>query len=116
MVQITIEVPEALAERLATVRDRLPDVLAHGLDALSPLPNAVYRAILEFLASNPSPAAVLHFKPTPQMQERVSALLAKSRAAPLTPIEAAELEEYGCIDNVLSLLKAQAFKRMQTRS
>ena len=39
MVQMTIEVPEALAERLAAVQERLPEVLAHGLDILSPLPN-----------------------------------------------------------------------------
>ena len=44
MVQITIEVPEALAERLAAVHERLPVVLAHGIEALSPLPNEVYCA------------------------------------------------------------------------
>ena len=113
MVQMTIEVPEILAERLVAVRDRLPEVLAHGLDELSPLPNTVYRSILEFLASNPSPEAVLDFHPTPQMQECVSALLEKSRTMQLTPIEEAEFDEYLRIDNVLSLLKAQAFKRLQ---
>lgn len=38
MVEITIQVPEALAERIAEVRDRLPEVLAVGLRDLPPLP------------------------------------------------------------------------------
>ena len=33
MVQITIEIPEALAERFVAVHERLPEVLAHGLEA-----------------------------------------------------------------------------------
>src|SRR4029450_1592800 len=42
MVQVTIDVPEALAARLAAVHDRLPEILEYGLDALSPLPNDLY--------------------------------------------------------------------------
>ena len=61
MAQITIEVPDSLAERLAPVRDRLPEVLAHGLEQLSPVPNEVYRYILDFLTSNPSPQAIIDF-------------------------------------------------------
>jgi hypothetical protein len=57
MVQITIEVPEALAERLAAVHERLPEVLAHGLEVLSLLPNEVYRALVDFLTNHPSPEA-----------------------------------------------------------
>jgi hypothetical protein len=37
MVEITIQVPEALTERLAAVGDRLPEVLARGLDEQPPL-------------------------------------------------------------------------------
>lgn len=114
MVQITIEVPETLAEQLSAVRTRLPEVLARGLDQLSPLPNEVYRYVLEFLTSNPSPEAVLNFGPTPQMQERISELLEKNRAGQLTPRESAELDEYVRIDNFISLLKTRALKSLQT--
>jgi hypothetical protein len=113
MVQITIEVPESLAERLSAVRARLPEVLEHGLDQLSPLPNEVYRYILEFLVSNPSPEAVLNFGPTSQMQERASELLEKDRAGQLTPAESAELDEYVRIDNFISLLKARALRNLR---
>ncbi len=114
MTQITIEVLESLAERLSAVRARLPEVLAHGLDQLSPLPNEAYRYILEFLTSNPSPEAVLNFRPTLEMQERISELLEKNRAGQLTPTESAELDEYVRIDNFISLLKARALKSLQT--
>jgi hypothetical protein len=113
MVQITIEVPEALAERLAAVQERLPEVLAYGLEVLSPLPNEVYRALLDFVTSNPAPEAVLHFRPTPQMQERISALLDKNRHRQLTPVEAAELDEYERINRFVRKLKIRAVKALQ---
>jgi hypothetical protein len=116
MVEITIEVPEALAERLSAVRGRLPEVLAHGLDELSPVPNEVYRYVLEFLASNPSPEAMVNFKPTSIMQERMRELLEKNRSGQLTQEESAELEEYGYINRFVSLLKARALKELKTQS
>lgn len=116
MVQITIEVPEDLAERLAAVQDRLPEVLARGLDQSSPSLNEVYRYVLEFLTSNPSPQAVIDFKPTPAVQERISELLEKNREGQLTPAEAAELDEYVRIDTAISLLKARAFKELKAHS
>ena|SRR5919106_2579514 len=113
MVEITIEVPEALAERLSAVRDRLPEVLAHGLDELSPLPNEVYRYVLEFLASNPSPEAVVNFKPSPAMQERISELLEKNRNSQLTSAESAELEEYERIEHCIRMLKIRASRDLK---
>jgi hypothetical protein len=108
MAQITIEVPEPLAERIASVRDRLPEVLAYGLDQLSPVPNEVYRYILEFLASNPSPEEIRSFRPTPQMQERISELLEKSRRNQLTSAESSELDEYERIEHVIRMLKIRS--------
>ncbi len=113
MVQMTIEVPEELAKRLASVGERLPEILAHGLEALSPLPNEVYRMLLDFLTSNPSPDAVLNFHPTPGLQERIRGLLEKNRAGILTPAEAAELEEYERINRFVRTLKIRALKERQ---
>jgi hypothetical protein len=116
MIEITLEVPEALAEQLSAVRDRLPEVLAHGLNQLSPLPNEVYRYILEFLASNPSPETILNFRPTLQMQERISELLEKNQEDRLTSAESAELDEYVRINDLLSLLKARTLKALKAAS
>ena len=108
MVEMTIQVPDALAEQLGLVRERLPEVLARGLQELSPLPNHVYRYVLDFLVNSPSPEAILQFGPTPEMQERVQVLLEKQRSGPLTPRETAELDEYVRIDHVITMLKARA--------
>ena len=108
MIEITLEVPESLAERLLSVRERLVDVLAHGLNELSPLPNQTYRYILEFLVSNPSPEMLMNFGPTPEMQARVNELLDKQRNDHITDIESAELDEYVRIDHLITMLKARA--------
>jgi hypothetical protein len=116
MAQITIEVPDSLAEQLAPVRYRLPEVLARWLDQPPPLLSEVYRYVLEFLASNPSPQDVVNFKPTPAMQERISELLEKNRAGQLTPTESSELDEYGYVNRLISLLKARTLKDLTTAS
>ena len=110
MVQITIEVLETLAPQLSAVGTRLPEVLARRLAQLPLLPNEVYRYVLEFLTSNPSPEAVLNFAPTPQMQERISELLEKNRAGQLTRGESAELEEYERINRFVRKFKIRAVK------
>jgi hypothetical protein len=48
MAQITIEVPDVLAKCLASVQDRLPDMLARELEQPPPLSNEVYRYIVSF--------------------------------------------------------------------
>ena len=110
LAEITIKVPATLADRLAEVQDRLPEILAHGMEELSPLPNEVYRTILAFLASSPSPEEIATFRPAPGVQERVRTLLDKNRAGQLTPIEAAELEEYERIEHCMRMLKIRALK------
>jgi hypothetical protein len=116
MVEMTIQVPNALAERLQAERARLPEVLALGLNDLSPVPNSVYRYILDFLISRPSPEAVVNFSPAPEMQTHVSELLKKSRADQLTSAEAGELDEYIRIDHLITLLKAHALPFLLTTS
>ncbi len=64
MTTITLEVPDELAQVIDPVQDRLPEILALGLARLSPLPANVYRYILEFLASEPTPAEITAFRPT----------------------------------------------------
>ncbi|MGE0823144.1 MAG: hypothetical protein AB7G75_15550 [Candidatus Binatia bacterium] len=116
MVEITIQVPEALAERIAAVGDRLPEVFARGLEENPPLVSEGCRYVLQFLATNPSPQASIDFHPTPAMQERISKLLEKNRAGELTPAETAELDEYEHIENFLRKLKIRALKDLQAMS
>ncbi len=113
MVEITIQVPEALAERLAAVGDRLPEVLARGLEERLPFLNEGYRYVLRFLATNPAPQAILDFHPSSALQERIGELLEKNRAGELTPTESLELDEIEQIENFLRKLKIRALKDLQ---
>ena len=108
MAQITIEVPDALVEQLATVQDRLSDVLVRGLSGPSALLNEAYRSVLTFLTSNPSSEEMLKFKLAPQIQEHISDLLEKNSTGHLTEMEEVELDEYGYINLLVSGLKARA--------
>jgi hypothetical protein len=74
-------------------------VLERGLSHPSPVPHEVYRSILEFLASNPSPEAIVNFKPSSRVQERIRELPEKNRTEQLTPTESAELDEYERIEH-----------------
>jgi len=57
------------------------------------------------LASNPTPQQIAEFKPTPQMQDRLSTLLAHSKAGTLTPTESKELNEYERIEHLIVMIK-----------
>jgi hypothetical protein len=50
-----MEIPDELLERMAQFRVQLPELLALSLHQAA-LPAATARAIVEFLASNPSPS------------------------------------------------------------
>ncbi len=105
MAKITIEVPEELSEQLAQVGDRLPEILALSLQQPA-LPAHLYRYILNFLASNPTPQQIIDFRPTLEMQQRLRTLLARSQAGELTPLEQKELDEYERIEHLVIMLKA----------
>ncbi|MBX3059233.1 MAG: hypothetical protein KF770_22420 [Anaerolineae bacterium] len=108
MIDLTIQVPEDLADELSSVEDRLPEILAHGLGQLSPVPNKVYREVLDFLVSKPSPGEVVKFAPPPEVQAHVSKLLEKNREGMLTMAEESELDEYMRINHLVTMLKARA--------
>jgi hypothetical protein len=106
--KITLEVPDELSEQLAQLGERLPELLALSLQQ-PPLPARIYRYILDFLASQPTPEQILAFRPTLEMQERLKTLLARSKAGELTPTEQKELDEYERIEHLIVMLKASSF-------
>ena len=105
MATITVDIPDELSNRLAHVRDRLPELLALSLQQPA-VPAHIYREILDFLASQPTPDEIVAFRPTPAMQQRLATLLERSHAGQLLPAEQAELDEFERIEHVLVLLKA----------
>ncbi|MCT7982880.1 hypothetical protein NG796_06200 [Laspinema sp. A4] len=102
---ITIEVPDELSGQLTQMGDRLPELLAQFLQQPT-IPVHIYRYILNFLASTPTPEEIADFKPTPEMQDRLQTLLSRSKMGQLTPAEHQELDEYEQIEHLIIMLKA----------
>jgi predicted transcriptional regulator len=92
--QITIEVPDRLGEKLQQLGDRLPEALVRIASevadrALQELSNETTeyqdeRQIVELLASQPSPKVVLAIRPSPALQARMSELLTQNKSGTLT--------------------------------
>lgn len=113
MAKITLDIPDDLMEQLSEMGQPVSDWLRQQLPSLiasSPqrptLPAHIYRYILDFIASNPTPQQILDFRPTPEMQERLQTLVDHARSGNLTPLEQAELNEYERIEHIVIMLKA----------
>lgn len=111
--QIIIEVPDELSQQLAQLGDRLPELLTLSLQQ-PPLSAYIYRYILNFLASNPTPEQITAFSPTPEMQSRLRVLLERSKAGELTTQERLELDEYEQIEHLVIMLKAGSLKYLKS--
>jgi hypothetical protein len=116
MTTITLEIPDELAAQVASLRGKLPDLLARvlrseeagkkalALDGEAPL----YREITDFLAANPSPEQIIAFKISAAAQQRLEDLLDKNREEGVMAEETAELDAYLQARDLMILLKANA--------
>ena len=115
--QIILEVPDYLGEKLQQLGTRLPEALDRALQELAPpdtLPYQDDRQIIELLASQPSPEVILAIRPTPALQARISELLDRNKSGTLSHSEEVELDRYLLLEHWVRLAKAHAYKRLQT--
>lgn len=115
--QIILEVSDRLGEQLQEFGDRLPEVLDRALRELTATETISYqddRQIIELLASQPIPEAILAIRPTPALQARMSELLDRNKSGNLSRLEEVELDRYLLLEHWVRLAKAHAYKRLQT--
>ena len=118
MVEITIQVPDALGQQLQRYQERLPEVLERGLREVATENFALFQDevdVLDVLASAPSPDRVLALRPSAQLQERVTDLLDRSKSGGLSPEEEAELGRYSAVEHLVRLAKARAYRQVVAR-
>lgn len=111
MATVTIEVPDELSELVEQAGDRLPELLARSLREPT-LPAHVYRYVLNFLASRPSPEQVAAFGPTLEMVDRLRMLLERESGGDITPAEKAELDEYENLEHLMVMIKSGALQHL----
>ena len=87
--------------------------MAH-LELSAAFPARLYREILGFLASNPTPEDILAFQPNPEIQTRLRLLLDRNAAGTIVPNEISELDEYEEIEHLMIMLKKKSLKQKQT--
>lgn len=114
MATITLEVPDSLAEQLAEMGDRLPEVLTNLLESerlgLPPdvfVANSAWGGIIEFLSARPDDRSILEYKLSDTVQDRIEELLYSGSAGIQTAEERVELEGYIQAIQFFDLLKAR---------
>lgn len=117
--QITIEVSDKLGKRLLNMRERLPEVLERGYrETIAAETNPTTydeNAIIELLASQPSPENILAIRPSPEFQIRASKLMEKSKRGKLSNEEDQELNRYLVLEHIVRLAKMHAYKQLASR-
>jgi hypothetical protein len=67
-----------------------------------------YFEIVDFIAAGTTPGSVVHFRPSPEAQQRVSALSEREQETGLSPEEKAELDRFMELEHILRMAKAKA--------
>lgn len=113
MVDITLQVPDNLAQRLRPMSRWLASVLELSLVGFKTPAVQTAAEIITFLSNGPSPAEVAAYVVSERAQERLRRLLALNEAGLLSSEEQAELDEIERIEHILILLKAQAQEELK---
>jgi len=75
-----------------------------------------YDEIIDLFARGASPAEVVAFHPSEEVQERLCFLLERNSADELTEEEAAELDRFGELEHFMQLVKARAQYYLQRKT
>ncbi|PZO48134.1 MAG: hypothetical protein DCF15_18220 [Phormidesmis priestleyi] len=107
MAKLTIEIPDDLLEQISLVKEQLPELLRRCIHPLA-LPAQVYRYVLDFVTSQPTPEQIEAFHPTADMRSRLKYLIEKEKNDGLSSEEQQELTEYERIEHLIIMFKTGA--------
>ena len=114
--QVTFELPDDVAAQLHPLEDKLPQILELGMRELNANTQSEFSGVaevLEFLASLPTPEAIIALRPSEVLQAQLSALLEKNRTVGLTTTEEQLWQGYQYLEHVVRMAKARAFLKLK---
>ena len=129
MAQLTIDIPDELAQRLAPYKNQISEIFTNlvntslrenVMDKLdisstpSPTGLPTYLEIIDFLVNRPTSEQIATFKVSEQAQTRLRELLQKNSDTNLVSSEEAELNLYEQLDTLMSMMKIRAYATMQS--
>ena len=131
MAQLTIDIPDELAQKLAPFQNQLSEFFANLiatslLDKLVPktevltdqefLISPTYLEILDFLINRPTSKQITNFKVSEESQIRLQELLQKNRETDLNPSEVLELNLYEQLDTLMTMMKVRAYAALEAQN
>ncbi len=72
-----------------------------------------YMELVDFIASGATPEAIVQFRPSEAVQQRVADLLERQREGQLSAEETSELDDFVQIEHLMIMAKARARQRLQ---
>jgi hypothetical protein len=114
--QVTIDLPEKLARQVDAEGQHLAELLARALRPKPKETSVLRREVCAFFARGPKPSDIVAFRPSEVASDRMRELLRRSKEGALTPAEESEMDEIEEIDNLVSLIKAEARKNLRPAS
>ena len=72
-----------------------------------------YEEIIDFIAAGTTPEAVVAFRPSDSVQQRVAQLVERSRSGSASAEEQSELEDYLQLEHIMIMAKARARQHTQ---
>jgi hypothetical protein len=116
MQQITINVPDDIAARLASHPNEIPQILALGLREVNANPATGLSGlsqVLEFLAGLPSPQEIIALRLSPSVQAEIDRLLEKNKTDGLNALEQNLWQQYEYVEHLVRLAKAKALLKLK---
>lgn len=113
MVQMTMEVPDKLAERIQPIGPWLPIILELSFAGLKTPAAETLAEIIQFLSTNPSPKEVCNYHVSERAQKRLQYLLGLNSAVLLGEREQRELDEMEKMEHIMIMYKARIAKQLQ---
>ncbi|MFM7886609.1 MAG: hypothetical protein ACKPCM_07965 [Pseudanabaena sp.] len=129
MAQLTIEIPDELAQKLIPYQNQISEIFASLINisflnkstssielVSNPLSTEfpTYLEIIDFLVNRPTSEQIANFKVSERSQIRLQELLQKNRDSNLLPSEIAELNLYEQLDVLMTMLKIRSYTAIRT--
>lgn len=107
MTEMTLQLPDELAERIGRSGRWVPAILSMSLDGFATRAAAAASEVIAFLSANPSSDSLLEYHLSDAAQNRLQRLLALNSAGIASQDEQDELDELERIEHSVVMLKAQ---------
>ncbi len=114
--EVTFELPEDMFLQINPLREKLPQILELGLRELNATSQSGFSGVaevLEFLASLPTPEAIVDLRPSATLQTQISELLQKNRTVGLNSTEEELWQGYQYLEHIVRIAKARALVKLQ---